>query len=387
MTFKVYIQSEESIHLLNPDVVPVAYEWKDEGVFRIFSSLPEYPPSAGSIPVYKSLYKAYTVPAEKRHLQITVSDEQLRIRLIDKDVEEECEIVFIPGKDDLYSRAKGLIENNALENKSVAIIGLGSFGSIIAIELAKCGLNGFKLFDPDRLESGNIMRHACGLNDIGRFKTYAVRDQILQRNPYATVETYNYNINKHLGELKKVIANVDLIICVTDENPSRVNISQIAMELDTVVLFGRAITRAEGGDVLRFRPRKGPCMACLTGKGIFKYNEEEISSQRQSSRDAPAYMAPEDIEAKVQIGLSSDIMPICNMLVKLALVELSRGNNSGIESLEEEFEADYYFWVNRRERKYKALAPLKFNANRPTILRWYGVHLEKNPNCLICGSI
>ena len=98
-------------------------------------------------------------------------------------------------------------------------------------------------------------------------------------------------------------------------------------------------------------------------------------------------MSPEDVEAKVQVGLSSDIMPMCNMLVKLALVELSRGSNSGIESLDEEFEADYYFWVNRRERKYKALSPLKFNANRPTILRWYGVHLDKNPNCLICGTL
>jgi molybdopterin/thiamine biosynthesis adenylyltransferase len=382
MSPKVYISSDEVAHLLDPGVAPVAYEWQGENVFRVFICRPVYPLNAANIPVYSvEIRKEGT-----RYLRLFESNEQVRIKLIDNDIEEECEIALVPGKEDLYSRAKGLIESSVLEHKSVAIIGLGSFGSVIAVELAKSGLGKFKFFDPDRLEAGNIMRHACGLNDIGRFKTNAVRDQILQRNPYAKVETYNININKHLGEFKAAVADVDLIICVTDENPSRVNICQIALELETVVLFGRAITRAEGGDILRFRPRKGPCMACLTGKGIFKYTEEEISSQRQSSRDAPAYASPDDAEAKVQVGLSSDIMPLCNMIIKLALVEFSRGIDSGIESLDEEFEADYYFWVNRRERKYRTLVPLKFNANRPTILRWYGVHLEKNPNCLICGN-
>ena len=61
-------------------------------------------------------------------------------------------------------------------------------------------------------------------------------------------------------------------------------------------------------------------------------------------------MSSEDAAAVVQVGLSSDIQPICNMMVKLALVKLSRCSESGISSLEDELVYDYYMWANRRER-------------------------------------
>lgn len=54
----------------------------------------------------------------------------------------------------------------------------------------------------------------------------------------------------------------------------------------------------------------------------------------------------------VQVGLSSDILPICNLMVKLVLVELSKGKDSGISSLEDELTYDYYIWANRRDRHY-----------------------------------
>jgi hypothetical protein len=90
--------------------------------------------------------------------------------------------------------------------------------------------------------------------------------------------------------------------------------------------------------------------------------------------------------AKVQVGLSSDIAPICNMIVKFALVELSKGLASGISSLEEDLVADYYIWVNRRDDKYKSLPKMEYFANKPSVLRWYGVRVEKDKKCLICNN-
>ena len=62
--------------------------------------------------------------------------------------------------DDFYSRSAGLIENGALMKKRVLIIGLGSFGSVIAVDLAKAAVGNFALMDFDRLERHNIVRHA-----------------------------------------------------------------------------------------------------------------------------------------------------------------------------------------------------------------------------------
>ena len=115
---------------------------------------------------------------------------------------------------------------------------------------------------------------------------------------------------------------------------------------------------------------------------------EEVSSVEAGRRSGQiaAYTSPEDADAVVQVGLSADIEPICNMVVKLALVELSRGTESGISSLEKELVFPAYLWVNRRERHFLRFASFANPGNRPTIMRWYGIRMQKDENCVLCGK-
>ena len=92
------------------------------------------------------------------------------------------------------------------------------------------------------------------------------------------------------------------------------------------------------------------------------------------------------MQAAIQVGLSSDIAPISNFMVKLALVELSRGIDSGIKSLEEDFISDFYIWANRRENIYESWSKLEYNFNKPSILRWYGAKVARDPMCMVCGD-
>lgn len=301
---------------------------------------------------------------------------------------QPCELHFIPSKDELYSRNKGILELNVLESKRVMIVGLGSFGSQIAIELAKAGVGHFALFDFDRVELHNLARHTCTTKDLGRLKTDAIYDAIIGKNPYAEVVRYPVNINMHVedGLLDDEVAKADIVICATDNNQSRFNLSEALVRHQKTGIFGRAITRAEGGDVFRYRPG-GPCYCCLVGAGTFNAAEEEITDIASARRDGriPAYMSQADAEAVVQVGLSTDIEPICNLMVKLTLVELSRGQASGISSLENDLVYDFYMWANRREIKYANWAPLPNAGNMPTVLRWYGVRINKNEGCPVCS--
>lgn len=77
--------------------------------------------------------------------------------------------ISVKGK--MFSRFEGLLETDSLANKKVAIFGLGSGGSYIALELCKSSVMNFLFMDHDRLEVGNVMRHASGLSHIGRYKT------------------------------------------------------------------------------------------------------------------------------------------------------------------------------------------------------------------------
>jgi len=306
-------------------------------------------------------------------------------RIKGTSVDGPLEYEFIPARENLYSRAKGLLEVGVLENKRVAIVGLGSFGSQIAIELAKAGVGHFSLMDFDRVELHNLMRHTASVEDLGRMKTDVIEEAVLGKNPYASVEKFPVNINDNLELLYSEVEKADLVIVATDNNTSRFNISKALVEKRKVGIFGRAITRAEGGDVFRYRPG-GPCYCCIVGSGHLQEEEiTDVASARRNGRIA-AYVSPEDAEAMVQVGLSSDIEPICNMMVKLALVELSRGTESGISSLEAELVYDCYIWANRRDRHYSNWKSFPSAGPLPSILRWYGVKVNKNDHCPICSN-
>jgi molybdopterin/thiamine biosynthesis adenylyltransferase len=307
--------------------------------------------------------------------------------LFDIDSVVGCDIHFVPQKCDLYSRSKGLLETGVLEEKNVLIVGLGSFGSNIAVELAKSGIGKFILIDMDFLELNNIARHQCGINDLGRFKTKAVRDLILQKNPYAKVETHEFAVTKKYQLVHTLMAKSDLVICTTDNNNSRFAINQTAITLQKTVFFGRAITRAEGGDVFVMKPENKTCYACLINEdGTSRYSqEEEISTSKQVDEMMPAYVSPEDKVKLIQVGLSSDIAPICTMIVKLSLAELSKDTITVMAYLGQELTYNYYFWANRRAEHYLNYSPFNEAKGNPTILKWYGASIPANENCTCCN--
>lgn len=294
-----------------------------------------------------------------------------------------------PSREEFYSRAKGVLEVDILRDKRVAIIGLGSFGSHIAVELAKAGVETFHLFDFDTIEVHNLARHTASVHDIGRLKTDVMEETILGKNPYATVHTYPIDVHQQPEPLEELLRthSLDLILCATDNNHSRFLLSQLAAAFSIPCIYGRAVTRAEGGDVFIQRPGEA-CYCCLVGNDWFDVADEEISNEASARKDGriPAYASAEDTDIMVQVGLSSDILPICNMMVKLALVELSRGMNSGLTELEKELPFNYYLWANRRERRHKNWAPFSHCGNLPTILRWYGAQISRKEHCAVCSD-
>ena len=290
-------------------------------------------------------------------------------------------------REEMYSRSSGLIENGVLANKRVMIIGLGSFGGTIAVELAKAAVGEFSIMDFDKLEMHNVVRHACSINDVGKFKTDAVEELILGKNPFAKVDKFKLDVKSEPELSEAEIANSDIVVVATDNNESRFFINKLLIKCGKIGIYGRANTRAEGGDVFIQRPG-GPCYGCLVGTSSFDQTAEEVSSEAAGRRSGQiaAYTAPEDAAAMVQVGLSSDIAPIVNLMVKLALVELSRGTDSGISALEDELVYDYWMWANRRERRFKNWSPMPNAGNMPTILRWYGARIKKNSGCAMCGE-
>lgn len=99
----------------------------------------------------------------------------------------KCELEGYSLKIDIFSRNTGILESDIMLKKGVVIIGCGSVGSLVALELARAGVGRFFLIDMDILSYHNLCRHQCGILDVGKYKTTALRERILQINPTAEV--------------------------------------------------------------------------------------------------------------------------------------------------------------------------------------------------------
>ena len=411
MTPLVYVLEEQVRDLLSQTgdarlVDGVAYGFDDWTVFHAYTEKPSFTPSGHICPcVAMRSDAAELIDEEKLMLQVRsrvdpdggpivvllvgtgVADSpSCRALVLTEKGVAGADTRFVPRRSELFSRNTGLLETSALAEKKVVIVGLGSGGSPIALELARAGIGHFTLIDFDRLELGNISRHVCGVNDLGRYKTLAVRDQLLQKNPFAEVSTMEVNVNQALNQVEDAVAASDLLIVASDNDQSRFNLNQMSLNNNKVTLYGRAITRAAGGDVLRVRPWKGPCFNCIFSSGLIDGREEEMSQKRQALAVLPAYVEEDKINAMIQVGLSSDIAPIANMMTKMALVELSRGVEAGMNSVDEDLASDFYVWANRREEAYANWPRMGFKWTHPSILRWYGARVDRDPNCLVCGG-
>ena len=297
---------------------------------------------------------------------------------------EKAEVQIVPLKDEIFSRFGGLLETNALAGQRVFIPGLGSGGSQIALEMAKIGIDDFDIMDHDRLEVGNVARHAAGISNVGRYKTDVMRELILEKNPFAKVRAKSKKVSWDNFEMvRESVTGADLVVCATDSVPSRLILNRLCVEENTPCIFAGAFRRAYGGQILFVKPRSGPCYQCFLMTIPEQARDMEISNRNHAQT-----LAYTDRPVSIEPGLSNDIAPIGTMVVKLALNQLLKGSQTTLDSLDEDLVAPWYLWLNRREKNtsYENINPLEYNVDGMSILRWYGIDLGRDDNCPVCGS-
>ena len=218
----IYIDKEELKEFCSQDVSEkegISYEWEQEQVVHIklnpnlhsFGRMGRVVFQKGDFP-FPYGQSVPWVKDEFSYIVYVPDENTVRVFEVVEGKLWEKEVNYIPSKDDLYSRSKGILEVNILECKRVMIVGLGSFGSQIAIELAKAGVGSFSLFDFDRVELHNLARHTCTIKDLGRLKTDAIYDAIVGKNPYAQVDKFPIDINEDMPLLNEEISKAIAIV-------------------------------------------------------------------------------------------------------------------------------------------------------------------------------
>ena len=195
-------------------------------------------------------------------LSCWVSDDEVQCRVADG---REVPVTVLPREADVFNRVRGIFETDVLRHSGIAILGLGSGGSLIASELAKAGVGRFFMMDYDRLEIANVARHVCGLEDVGRLKVNAMREHILAHNPAAEVHVSTERLTgESRVKVQAQIAEADasLVIGATDNRESRLLVNRMCLESRTPLILGGVYRRAYGGIVQRVIPGLTACYQC-----------------------------------------------------------------------------------------------------------------------------
>lgn len=156
------------------------------------------------------------------------------------------------------------IPNNAiflfLKNRKVTVIGCGSGGSKDAEYLAKSGVGKIVLIDDDTLQTENILRHSCQLDDLSFEKVYAVKDKLTKLNPNIEVQCLIKKLNIIDTKTDELIKDSDLIIIATAANEELFN--EYAYSRNIPAIYSKVYPMGFGGEIIRTIPGLTPCFEC-----------------------------------------------------------------------------------------------------------------------------
>lgn len=102
-----------------------------------------------------------------------------------------------------------------LKASCVGVAGLGGLGSVVAVSLARVGIGKLILVDFDVVEPSNLNRQQYFIDQIGQYKTDAMRENLARINPFVEVvarriEITPDNVVELFGEADVVVEAFDL---------------------------------------------------------------------------------------------------------------------------------------------------------------------------------
>ena len=126
---------------------------------------------------------------------------------------------MIPSKDewiDALNERHGTQLQARFSSATVAICGLGGLGSNIAIALARAGIGKLILIDFDRVDITNLHRQQYKANQIGRYKTAALAENLQEIAPYIELVTISERITE--TNISSLLKKAD-VVCEAFDNP------------------------------------------------------------------------------------------------------------------------------------------------------------------------
>jgi len=262
--------------------------------------------------------------ASRNHLALVVSkggmccrqlgtDEPVRVIAIGHDREILYPVSRPPigqhERHDRQIRAFGPEGQAAIEELTVAIVGLGGTGSIVAQELAHLGVRKFVLADPDDVDATNLNRVAGATSkDIGHPKVDVAERLLKLIYPDSDVKKVRGDIvhERHARHLLEV----DFIFGCTDSHGSRAVLQQVSYQyLIACIDVGSTIVVCDGSvtHIIGRVQMLAPGMGCFTCANLLDPIEVRHDMMSEAERRQDPYFQGAHQSAPAVMSLNGTV--------------------------------------------------------------------------------
>ncbi len=151
-----------------------------------------------------------------------------------------------------FDRTIGLIgEDNfhKIQDKRIAIIGLGGVGGTALEALVRTGFQHFVLIDFDNVDITNLNRQILYTSeDVGKLKVESAKNRILSVNPNCDIATYNLKID---AQNIHTLSKIDFIVDAIDDIKGKIAIAKFANENNIPVIVSLGMAKKKDPSCLK----------------------------------------------------------------------------------------------------------------------------------------
>ena len=184
-------------------------------------------------------------------------------------------VKLIPTKEEWYralSERHGEKLQKNFESATVAICGLGGLGSNISFALARAGIGKLILIEFDSVDITNLHRQQYKANQIGMNKTEALKENLLEIAPYATIETHSVRVAE--DNVEELLQKADVICEAFDDAECKAMLVNLVLEKMPEKYLVAASGMAGFGSANTIRTRRISKQFYLCGDGTSDVQSE-----------------------------------------------------------------------------------------------------------------
>ena len=332
----------------------------------------------------------YRAEFSEQHVEILNRSEMLKCWF---DSELHFSFIDKPCELQIYNQENILKRFNetSIRNKSVCLIGCGSWGSTVASNLVKSGLGAITLLDFDRLSPSNLSRHELNSNHLNRKKNVALASELKAINPTLETQVYDDIFELNTSEIDRVFSDCDLIINLTDNILTASKCNEYSYFFNIPFIDGGSYIGSSCGEISYYLPKDSeasqkleistPCWDCTNPSSITK-NVDHVD---YDDPNANPYITPANNGLAVDVAIGSSLLSAIalsllqpeNIHRKLALSKRPNSNvlyfNTGkLPSLEDEI---IYFFLERLNTPFNIIRKSSFDKKE-----------IDTSNCMVCGG-